>query len=137
MDIEEIVNRHMEDFGTRLLENQPTDVVAAVRGALTSLAEEMAVQIVSSKQREKNLRSQARAYGEQVAVARREISETLRKLLPMSYSSENIFYSPEAQQFIVQDKWIHAIKQLREDNPGLSLQDAKRFTDMLRTGLRE
>jgi hypothetical protein len=49
------------------------------------------------------------------------------------YDPTDIWYSPDAEAFVRAAKTIQAIKQMRDDNPGLSLGDAKRYIDEKRT----
>lgn len=66
----------------------------------------------------------------QIAEARRLLSGVVHDVFKnQSYDAGDIYYSTAAQAFMAQGKKIQAIKQLRDDNPGLGLGEAKRFVD--------
>lgn len=76
------------------------------------------------------VRRNSRIFQSQVTLARRSLSEALSLLGNVShYTDETILISEETQAYMAAGKKFHAIKQLRDDNPGLGLGDAKHFID--------
>lgn len=77
----------------------------------------------------KVLRTNSANFQGQVLLARKALGEVLHQLSASGYTDETILLTSETREFIEQGKKIHAIKQLRTDNPGLGLGEAKFFID--------
>ncbi len=48
------------------------------------------------------------------------------------YPDDGIMHSDATTEYLKADKYIHAIKQVREDNPGMGLAQAKQYIDKIR-----
>lgn len=76
------------------------------------------------------VRENSKRFQGQVLLARRSLSEALHFLAHVGlYTDETILISEETQAFMDAGQKIQAIKQLRDDNPGLGLGEAKHFMD--------
>lgn len=76
------------------------------------------------------VRENSKRFQDQVLLARRSLGEALNFLGQVGlYTDETILVSEESQAFLDVGKKIQAIKQLRDDNPGLGLGEAKHFLD--------
>lgn len=77
----------------------------------------------------KVLRANSERFHAQVLAARMSLGQALHQLQVSGYTDETTLVTAETREFIEQRKKIQAIKQLRTDNPGLGLGEAKHFID--------